>query len=125
MKRTVRTIVAITMLLASTMLVTLVPATAGATTRRDARPSTAALGTTVSRVRIVDFAFRPSSITISRGDVVKWKNRGDTTHTTTSSSWDSGRLAPGDSFRHRFRHAGTFSYHCSIHSQMTGTIVVQ
>jgi plastocyanin len=120
MKRTVRTIVAGVMLLAI-----FVPATAGAAPRREARPSAAALGTSVSRVRIVDFAFRPASITISRGDVVKWKNRGDTTHTTTSSSWDSGRLSPGDAFRHRFRRAGTFSYHCSIHPQMTGTIVVQ
>ena len=120
MKRTVRTIVA-----GIALVATLLPVTAGAAPRREARPSTAALGTTVSKVRIVDFSFRPSSITISRGDVVKWRNRGDTTHTTTSSSWDSGRLAPGDSFRHRFRRAGTFSYHCSIHPQMTGTIVVQ
>jgi plastocyanin len=78
-----------------------------------------------SRVKIVDFRFRPGSLTVSRGDVVRWKNRGSVTHTSTSSSWDSGRIAPGGTFRKRFRRAGTFEYHCSIHPQMTGTIIVR
>jgi len=76
------------------------------------------------RVRIVDNAFRPVSITVDRGTVVKWVNRGDNTHTSTSDSWDSGNISPGDSFRKRFRHRGTFSYHCTIHSNMMGTITV-
>jgi plastocyanin len=85
----------------------------------------AAVRANTSRVKIVDFRFRPGTLTISRGDVVRWKNRGSVTHTSTSSSWDSGRIAPGGTFRKRFRHAGTFEYHCSIHPQMTGTIVVR
>ncbi|HET8525363.1 MAG TPA: cupredoxin domain-containing protein [Actinomycetota bacterium] len=76
------------------------------------------------RVRIVDFRFRPASITIERGTVVTWVNRGNTTHTSTSASWDSGRLSPGDSFKKRFRRRGTFSYHCAIHSNMMGRITV-
>ena len=76
------------------------------------------------RVRIVDNAFRPASITVDRGTVVKWVNRGDNTHTSTSNSWDSGNIAAGDSFRRRFRHRGTFSYHCTIHPSMVGTIRV-
>ena len=78
------------------------------------------------RVRIVDFRFRPASITIDRGTVVKWKNRGGTSHTTTSNDgvWDSGMLAPGDTFARRFRRPGTFAYHCSSHARMKGTIVV-
>ena len=100
---------------------TLVPAvTAGATTHADAR----AAGS-VARVKMVDgLAFRPRTIHIARGDVVKWVNRDNITHTSTSSSWDSGSVAPGDRFKRRFRRAGTFNYHCSIHSSMTGTIVV-
>ncbi len=78
------------------------------------------------RVRIVDFRFSPASITIDRGTIVKWKNRGGTSHTTTSNRgvWDSGTLTPGDAFRHRFRRRGTFAYHCSIHARMMGTITV-
>ena len=78
------------------------------------------------RVRIIDNRFRPSSVTIDRGTVVKWKNRGTRTHTTTSNTglWDSGSLLPGDTFRRRFRRRGTFRYHCTIHTSMRGTITV-
>jgi plastocyanin len=76
------------------------------------------------RVRIVDNRFRPASITIDRGTVVKWKNIGSNTHTSTGDRWDSGRISPGDTFRRRFRRRGTFSYRCTIHSGMLGTIRV-
>jgi plastocyanin len=81
--------------------------------------------TQVASVRIIDNAFRPRSLTIVRGTVVRWVNRGSRTHTTTSNTslWDH-TLSPGDSFRHRFRRAGTFAYHCTIHSEMRGTITV-
>ena len=110
------TIVAVTL-----AALTLVPAaTAAATTRAEAL----AAGT-VARVKIVDGpAFRPQTIHIARGDVVKWVNKDNITHTSTSSSWDSGNIAPGARFKHRFRRAGTFSYRCSIHPTMTGTVVV-
>jgi plastocyanin len=80
----------------------------------------------VVRVRIVDNAFRPRNLSIARGTVVRWVNRGDRSHTTTSdrSIWDSGTLSPGDTFRRRFRRAGTFRYHCEIHTGMTATITV-
>jgi plastocyanin len=82
--------------------------------------------TTVERVRIVDFAFRPRRLQISRGTRVRWVNRGSVSHTTTSNRdlWDSGTLAPGDTFSRVFRRAGTFRYHCSIHPDMTGRVVV-
>jgi len=84
-------------------------------------------GTTqIERVRIVDNAFRPRNLSIARGTVVRWVNRGDRSHTTTSngSVWDSGTLSTGDTFRRRFRRAGTFRYHCEIHTGMTATITV-
>jgi plastocyanin len=84
-------------------------------------------GTTqISRVRIIDNAFRPRNLTIARGTVVRWVNRGENSHTTTSNRdlWNSGTLSPGDTFRRRFRRTGTFRYHCSIHTGMTGTITV-
>lgn len=78
------------------------------------------------RVRMVDFAFRPRVITIARGTRVRWVNVGDTAHTTTSTRgiWDSGLLAPGESFSRVFRRSGTFRYVCTVHSSMTGKVVV-
>ena len=82
--------------------------------------------TVVVRVRIVDKAFRPRNLSIARGTVVRWVNRGDRSHTTTSdtSIWDSNALSPGEAFRRRFRRMGSFGYHCTIHSGMTATITV-
>ena len=80
----------------------------------------------IAKVKIVDFAFMPSTISVPRGTLVGWKNFGSVGHTTTSDDgrWDSGTLLPGDIFGVRFRVAGSYSYHCAIHSFMTGTVVV-
>ena len=78
-------------------------------------------------VQIVNFAFNPSTITIAAGDTVMWTNQPTSvTHTTTSDTglWDSGFLSPGSSFSFTFTAAGTFGFHCNIHTFMTGTITV-
>ncbi|HYF62027.1 MAG TPA: plastocyanin/azurin family copper-binding protein, partial [Herpetosiphonaceae bacterium] len=77
-------------------------------------------------VSIVDFAFSPQNLTVTIGTSVTWTNNGATAHTTTSDTagWDSGSLGAGQTFNHTFAAAGTFPYHCTIHSGMTGTITV-
>lgn len=82
-------------------------------------------GATV-RVRMVDNAFRPRTIEVERGTRVRWVNAGDNVHTTTSNRgiWDSGLLDPGETFSRVFRRSGTFRYHCSVHTSMTGRIIV-
>jgi plastocyanin len=77
-------------------------------------------------VSIVDFAFQPGSVEVPVGGSVTWTNNGSATHTVTSDSgaFDSGQLAPGATFSQTFDTAGTFTYHCSIHPQMTGTVIV-
>jgi plastocyanin len=84
-----------------------------------------ATAASVARVRIVDDRFRPRT-TVSRGTRVRWVNRGNHTHTVTSSRglWDSGLPSSGTSFSRRFRRRGTFRYFCRVHPTMTGTIVV-
>jgi plastocyanin len=78
-------------------------------------------------VSIVDFNFQPSSITVSVGTTVTWHNMGSVTHTVTSTSglFNSGNISPGGTFPFTFENAGTYTYHCSIHTSMTGTVIVQ
>ena len=84
-----------------------------------------------SGVTIVNFAFQPGATSIHVGDSVTWtwsSKNGGTPHSTTSDSsssvqWDSGTKTSG-SFTQTFTSPGTFSYHCSVHSNMTGTITV-
>jgi plastocyanin len=80
-----------------------------------------------NNVTIADFSFSPSTLTISVGDTVTWTNSGPSAHTTTSDTqlWDSGLLNANQSFSRPFPTAGSFPYHCTPHSNMTGTIIVQ
>jgi plastocyanin len=73
------------------------------------------------------FAFSPQTVTITVGMTIIWTNNTTVSHTVTSNSGhplNSGLIAPGGTFRHTFKRAGTFGYHCSIHPFMTGTIIV-
>ena len=49
---------------------------------------------------------------------------GQTNNTCPDKSVDSGSVAPSATFSHAFTQAGTFTYHCEIHKQMTATITV-
>ncbi|RJQ22542.1 hypothetical protein C4580_00635 [Candidatus Woesearchaeota archaeon] len=84
-------------------------------------------GTTESDVSQVDisvFSFNPGSITIARGEKVRWTNKDATEHTVTGTGFDS-RLAPQQSFTRTFDTAGTFTYQCSIHPEMQGVVIVE
>ena len=77
-------------------------------------------------ISIVDFAFQPASIEVPAGSTVTWTNTGAATHTVTADdgAFDSGQLKPGTNFSQTFTTPGTYTYHCEIHPQMTGTVVV-
>ena len=62
------------------------------------------------------------------GTTVVWTNRDDIPHTVAAADGGPLRSAPldtGDQFAFTFTQAGTFSYFCSIHPKMRGTIVVR
>lgn len=78
-------------------------------------------------VEIADFAFAPSTLTITAGDTVTWTNADPVVHTATSTSgaFDSGDLEQGESYSLTFTTPGTYDYLCTPHPSMTGRIVVQ
>jgi plastocyanin len=76
-------------------------------------------------VTIEGFAFSPGTVTVNVGDSVAWTNNDGATHTATGSGFDTGNIANGASASVTFQSAGTFDYACSIHPQMTGTVVVR
>lgn len=92
--------------------------------------STATTPTTVSIVS-QSVGFSPGSVTVPVNTVVKWTNNDTITHTVTSTTvpsngvFDSGNLAPGASVCLKFTSAGSFNYHCSIHTSMTGLVTAQ
>ncbi len=77
---------------------------------------------------INSFAFMPATITVPVGTRVVWTNQQpQASHTVTSDTagiFDSGTFQTGATFAFTFNQVGTFAYHCNIHPNMHGTVVV-
>src|SRR5262249_739352 len=99
------------------------PAAAGPS----AAPASSATGPTAA-VSMVDDRFVPNALSVATGTTVVWTNDGQDWHSVAGldGSFDSGRIAPGESFSHRFDRAGKYQYVCKHHfiQGMTGTIAV-
>lgn len=91
-----------------------------------ATPAAASAAPEETAVAILDYSFEASTVEIPVGTTVTWTNDGGVIHTTTSTDglWDSGIMSSGDVFSHTFDEAGSFTYICTLHPIMIGTIVV-
>jgi plastocyanin len=91
-------------------------------------PAATASASTQRDVSIVNFSFSPTPLSAAIGDFVVFTNTTTTTqHTSTADLlglWDSGHILPGKTFTVNFDHAGTFAYHCAIHTFMKGSVSV-
>ncbi|HUC39975.1 MAG TPA: plastocyanin/azurin family copper-binding protein [Gemmatimonadales bacterium] len=78
-------------------------------------------------VRIENFAFNPTVVNLQRGGVVTWVWALDTvSHNVTFS--DPSLSSPTQSVGTHtvvFTAQGTFTYRCTIHSGMNGSVVVR
>lgn len=79
-----------------------------------------------TQVSIKGFAFTPDKVTARVGGTVSWRNDDDAPHTVTADdgSFDSGTTSTGGAFEHTFPKAGEFTYKCTIHPRMTGTVSI-
>jgi plastocyanin len=77
-------------------------------------------------VSIKDFAFAPADITAKVGQVITFTNNDSAPHTATldDGSCSTGTISPGTSDGLMFSVAGTYPFHCKIHTNMKGTITV-
>lgn len=100
------------------------PAAGNASAGNASNSSSSASGTAVE---IKGFAFNPATVSVSVGTTVTWTNNDSTAHTVTADdgSFQSGTLDPGKSFSFTFTKAGSFSYHCEFHPNMTATVTVK
>ncbi len=77
-------------------------------------------------VVIKQMHFDPQTVSVKVGDTVQWKNEDIFTHTVTANngSFDSGPVAPGQSWTRTFKVPGIFGYHCRPHPNMTAQLSV-
>jgi plastocyanin len=81
-----------------------------------------------SAVTIRGFAFEPARLTVSTGSKVTWTNRDEEPHIVVSAGAQfasSPALDTDDTYSTTFAKPGTYTYFCSIHPHMVGTIVVK
>ncbi|MHB1296668.1 MAG: cupredoxin domain-containing protein [Anaerolineae bacterium] len=71
--------------------------------------------------------FTPQTLEVAAGTTVVWTNDDSVAHTVTSDDglFDSMELASGDTYSFTFDQAGTYPYHCSLHPNMIGEVIVQ
>jgi plastocyanin len=79
-----------------------------------------------AKVEIEDFAYDPDPVRIEEGGKVTWINRDSAPHTATADdgSFDTGTLEEGKLASESFKEPGTYTYICSIHPDMHGTLEV-
>jgi len=75
---------------------------------------------------IQSFAFNPNQLNTTVGSKITATNKDGFDHTWTADNgtWDSGHISSGQSYSFTFAKAGTYTYHCAIHTYMTGTVTV-
>lgn len=96
------------------------PAPAEAEPAAEPRAVAAASGS----VQMRDFRFAPSTISVNVGDSVTWVHAGEEPHNAVGDSFSTPLLDPGETASKSFSSAGTFSYICTVHPQMKGTVKV-
>lgn len=84
-------------------------------------------GANGTEIKIDNFSFTPSTITVHAGAQVRWTNRDDVPHTVVSTDklFKSRALDTDEAFDYTFSKPGTYKYFCSLHPNMTATVVVQ
>ena len=78
-------------------------------------------------ITVEKFAFSPKEISIAPGTKVVWVNKDETPHTVSAADkgFVSKALDTDDRFEYTFAKPGDFSYFCTLHPFMTGTVHVR
>ena len=79
-------------------------------------------------VKVADFAFSPTSLTVHVGETVTWDFRQpDAPHNVVSlngpASFNSGVPQGRGTYKFTFTQPGTYTYDCQVHPSMLGTVV--
>ena len=101
---------------------TATPPTSPATSPTPTAPVTSAY-----TIIVGNFLFQPFTLTVPVGTTVTWQNKDSMDHTATSDTgvFDIPLAASLGQGSYTFTKAGTYNYHCAIHTEMTGVIIVK
>ena len=86
-------------------------------------PPTATTSVTMSGLQ-----FKPGAIAVSKGATVTWTNQDNLAHNVTFDDMSIGSIGDFSSGSKSLvmpSTTGTFTYHCTIHPGMNGTVTIQ
>jgi plastocyanin len=82
-----------------------------------------------TEVKIDYFSFTPVTLPVTAGTTVAWTKRDDIPHTVVSAddpkAFKSKVMDTDEKFSFTFTKAGTYTYFCSVHPKLTGTVMVK
>ena len=80
-----------------------------------------------TEVKIDNFVFSPTVVTVKVGAQVSWVNKDDIPHTvdSTEGKFKSAAIDTDEKFQFRFTEPGEYPFYCRLHPKMTGKIIVQ
>jgi plastocyanin len=88
--------------------------------------SMGASGGSGGAVTIKNFAYTPPELIVSKGSTIRFSNQDSTEHTATAAGgFDTGTIGKGQTKSVTLNTAGTFSYVCTFHPFMHGTVTVR
>lgn len=78
-------------------------------------------------IAIVGSAFQPAILTIKAGTTVVWTNEDGANHEVHAddNAYKSGIIGKDGTVEVAYDAPGTFTYHCHVHPNMRGTIIVE
>lgn len=94
--------------------------------------TTDATDETEVKISISDMSFSPATVKIKKGTTVTWTNNDTIGHNVVADDANNSGGLPashalmgqGETFSHTFGTVGTFTYHCTPHPFMKGTVEV-
>jgi plastocyanin len=90
----------------------------------------ASTATATASVAIQGYSYVPACVKVTSGTLVTFTNDDGIPHTVTTDagqaeSFDSGAIASSGTFTHTFTAVGTDALHCTFHTGMHMTVLVQ
>jgi plastocyanin len=92
----------------------------------ESEPAPSGQARKAEKVEIVEFTYSPDPVVVQVGGKVTWRNEDNPPHTATADdgSFDTGIIEKGKQKSETFKEAGTFTYYCTVHPFMHGTVEV-
>jgi plastocyanin len=113
-----------TFLIAAAAVGLLAGTACGGSSDKKSSDTTSAGGAPAAVIKAEGTTWSPDDVTVHTGDTVEWEIDGSIVHDLKGDEGVSHKAGSNFTQTHTFDKPGTFSYQCTIHAGMNGTVTV-